>query len=812
MIKIDLAGTWRLTSAFLEQPINGRVPGSVYFDLLQAGMIPDPFVGDNEYAVREVMRHDFTYMRTFMINASELHHPEIVFEGIDTVSEIRINHQLLAQTCNMHRRYRFDLRDFLVEGENEIEVVLRSPIAYIEERTAFFNRRFYHAGDAMRGFIYLRKASSMFGWDWGPQLPDAGIWRDIYIEDHRFARIDDVRVKQTHSSEEVVLDIWVDSEVIHPDSTGMISLELEDPSVKSIGSYAQALKNHNHFQVLISEPQLWWPVGYGDQPLYTVRLSLHFDGLPESEKTMRIGLRTIEIRQDVDPWGKSFAIHVNQVPVFAKGANYIIEDNLLARQTYDTTRDLLTAAASANHNTLRVWGGGIYPPDYFYDLCDELGILVWQDLMFSCAVYELSDAFVSEIEHEVTDNLQRIRHHACLALICGNNENEVAVTSWHVPNEKLSQELYLRQYEQLIPLWVQKASPELFYWPSSPSSGGGLDEPNSEERGDMHYWGVWHNNEPITGYRNVNPRFMSEFGIQSFPCIETVSYFAQPEDLNIFSYVMECHQKNQTANDKILQYIGKLFRYPKDFPSLLYVSQLIQAEGVRYGVEHWRRQYGRTMGTLYWQLNDCWPVASWSAIDYFHRKKALFYHSRKFFASLMISIEEKDSEAGIWIVNDRLSDTEGVLRWELMDFSGHVMEHGTMSAMAKKQSATLITKRTFSLSQVEKWDRVLRVIYRTCTSEQVENQVSFAPDKHLRLIRPDIKTRLIQQGESRYECQLESAHFAKYVVISFSVDGVSYSDNYFHLFPNEKRTIEIWSMNALQEAEMEIQSLFDTYV
>jgi beta-mannosidase len=463
---------------------------------------------------------------------------------------------------------------------------------------------------------------------------------------------------------------------------------------------------------------------------------------------------------------------------------------------------------------VRVWGGGIYPADGFYALCDELGLLVWQDLMFACAVYDMDDAsWVATMKAEVADNLRRIRHHACIALVCGNNENEVAIADWGVPEREASMRMYVRQYLETIAPIVAENFPEAFYWPSSPSSGGEtFVEPNADGRGDMHYWGVWHNNEPIAYYRRQFPRFMSEFGIQSFPCLRTVETFARKDDLNIFSYVMECHQKNRTANDKILNYIGKMFRYPKDFDSLLYVSQLIQAEGVRYGVEHWRRNYGRCMGALYWQLNDCWPVASWSGIDYNHRWKALHYHSRNFYAPLLLSLCEEDSTVSVHLTNDALQPVAGRVAWTLSTFDGTVMHEGGWDAVARSQAAVEVGRIDFELTREERFSTVFRALFTSADGVVARNQVSFAPDKHLRLRDPHIRAK-VAEAAAGIEIALTADAFAKYVELSLPGTDVVFSDNYFHLFPGETCRItcpEIASPAQIA-ATLRIRSLYDTY-
>ncbi|MDE7048720.1 MAG: glycoside hydrolase family 2 protein, partial [Lachnospiraceae bacterium] len=481
--------------------------------------------------------------------------------------------------------------------------------------------------DAMEGFPHLRKAHCMFGWDWGPRLPDAGIFRDVTLLGIKKSRLDSVYITQIHEAGQVTLDFDITLELFCNRESGLfgdggkVRITVTDPDGQVVAAEDTAGEEQD-YKLTVKNPRLWWPHGYGDQPLYQVRVSL-LDG-DDSELDVwerKIGLRTMTVNTDKDEWGSCFAHEVNGVKIFAMGADYIPEDNLLDRVNKERTRRLLEDAAMANHNCIRVWGGGYYPDDFFFDICDELGLIVWQDFMYACASYELNDAFEANITRETIDNVRRIRHHACLGLWCGNNEIETQIEMWKV-SEKQKYD-YIKLYEYIIPKIIKEEDPNAFYWPSSPSSGGNFENSWSEDHGDMHYWDVWHGNKPFTEYRKFHFRYLSEFGFQSFPGLKTVESFTEPEDRNIFSRVMEMHQRNRAANGKILNYLSATYLYPKDFDHLLYASQLLQADAIRYGVEHFRRYRGRCMGTVVWQLNDIWPVASWASIDYYGRWKAL---------------------------------------------------------------------------------------------------------------------------------------------------------------------------------------------
>ncbi len=811
---IQLNGTWTMSCEELKCQIPATVPGSVYLDLLQSDIIPDPFYGDNEYLVREYMNYDYTYERTFYIDHELLRENKnfLVFQGIDTLGEIYLNEQLIATTDNMHRTYRFPVDKELKPGENKIKVVLKSCLQYIKEKESACPYKLQQASDAVSGYIHLRKGSSMFGWDWGPQLPDAGIWRDVFIESISAGRIQDILIQQKHLLDMVVLDIDIEIENQIEKEQLKLDLQLIDPNGNFTFNYKQ-IDLDELLEFNISNPKLWYPIGYGPQHLYTLVVTLTYNDILIEQKQLRFGLKEIVLDQTKDKWGESFTFIVNGIPFFGKGSNYIPEDNLLSRNTKEKTRDLLQSAIDANHNMIRVWGGGIYPEDYFFDLCDEMGILIWQDLMFACSVYNMEDqALVDTMKEEIIDNLIRMRHHPSIALICGNNENEMAIESWHVPSLKKSKEFYIQQYIELIPPLVEKYFPGVAYWRSSPASKTLFKDTNSDGTGDMHYWGVWHNNEPITWYRLYFPRFMSEFGLQSFPELRTVSTFAKEEEFNIFSYVLEQHQKNKTANSKILNYVGKMFRYPKDFDSLLYVSQLIQAEGIRYGVEHWRRNYGRVMGILYWQLNDCWPVASWSSIDYYHRWKALHYHSKKFYQPVLISFEETGKEAKVFITNDTLQPKNGIVNLYWMDFDGKILWEYHKEVSIKAQSSEQI--ETVRLTESKKQMSELVLVSEFVQGDEVisSNMVSFLPDKYLNLRTPNYKIE-IQTIDDLTAIDLTSDTFTKYVELKLEEEDNHFSDNYFHLLPNQpKRILVKTNLNLIEHPEqIQIRSLKDTY-
>lgn len=816
MEKLQLNGLWEMRvldgkcCSVGEAWRPARVPGSVYGTLLEEGAIPDPFAGENELLVLPLMDSDFEYRRTFDAPEEALRAGEAAlrFEGIDTVADVTLNGRLLGHTDNMHRTWEFPVSSVLKAGANELVVRLYSPTKFIEEAD-----KKVHAGgstDAMVGFPHLRKAHCMFGWDWGPRLPDAGIFRDATLCWGAGDRIDQVRIHQEHTGEgekrAVTLHVTADTTRVTPGAS--LTVRLYDPE----GRLAGETRNT---RIEVAHPRLWWPRGYGEQPLYRVEVRLNS---PEGDTLDlwqgRIGLRTLTMDTSADKYGRRFTPCVNGLRVFAMGGNYIPEDNLLSRVTKERTRKLLEDACAAHYNTVRVWGGGYYPDDFFFDLCDELGLMVWQDLMFACASYELDDAFGENVRREIADNMRRIRHHACLCLVSGNNELEWQVRNndWGTSPKQVCD--YVRLFEYLIPHAVAAEAPDVFFWPSSPSSGGNFEGTCDEDKGDCHYWDVWHGNKPFTEYRKHLFRYLSEFGFQSFPCMRTVRSFAGEEDLNIFSRVMEMHQRNRNANGKILNYLSAYFLYPGSFDTLLYASQLLQAESIRYGIEHFRRHRGQCMGTIVWQLNDIWPAASWSSIDYFGRWKALHYAEKRAFAPVMISCEETgelserpscveqphpiETSIRLHVANESRAEVRGTVLWELRDPMARVLREGKQDVTVPALDGVWLDKVIFDDLDV----RGAYVSYRfvaqgACVSG---GTALFTPPKHFRFADPRLTCRV--EGK---RIIVHADAFAKAVDIE-GVDGdLILSDNDFDLNGGTAE-VEILSGDATQ---VRVRSVYD---
>ena len=855
MQKLNLAGSWEFREKGRGSWQTAEVPGSLFKDLLQADRIPDPFYRDNSDKIKKLAEQDYEYRRNFNVDEKLLACDRIFLscQGLDTLAGIFLNGTMVAKTANMHRHYRFEISEHLNPGENFIRIEFYSSLKYIarcqDENPAF------GVDHTVAGYPHLRKAHYMLGWDWGPVLPDLGIWRTLEIIGYQEARLAEVYPRQQHILSEnrdelevVELEVMATVEVWQEDLEQETALVLEQNTAfrednsnlkllltltspegrewtrevelskfsgslssdplpsssspleanpegnssessarspsrteldcqlpgeegarylpdcsssfwqKSLARQEASLSPSVYRKIRVKfqleNPRLWWPADWGSQPLYQLRVKLlkneenHKKNISESEGRgkeldswqQRLGLRKIEVVREPDEWGESFYFKINGRDIFIRGADYIPEDNLLSRTTPEDSAELIQDCLEANFNMIRVWGGGIYPPDYFYDICDEEGLLVWQDLMFACSGYHLSDSFAASITAEIRDNVRRLRHHPSLAIWCGNNEIEWGMKEWGIEEEFPEHKIdYVRQFETLIPALVNELDPETFFWPSSPSSGGSYHEPNSQDRGNVHYWGVWHGLKPFSQYQNIFPRFITEFGLQSFPELKTVESFTEPEDRNIFSRIMEHHQRNPGGNSRIIHYLGEYFKFPKDFASLLYLSQLIQAEGLKTGIEHFRRLRGRCMGTLYWQLNDCWPGASWSSRDYFGRWKALHYLARRFYSPILLSaktaVSQKnqknlkesrlgkipaESDAGsmevsLHLTNDTLSSVRGEISWFLETSAGKNLEQGQVNVEVPERTGQRVKTLDFSAYRAKKREIYLRAEFNPVT-------------------------------------------------------------------------------------------------
>ncbi len=821
----SLSGSWQFRRAGTDNWLPASVPGSVHTDLRAGDCIPDPFVGDNEQRVQWVAEADWEYRKTFSVEPALLAEERLwlVCDGLDTLATLTLNGHLLGNTDNMFRQYRWDVRSLLNSADlsgqsmgNELVIAFASPVRFVAQKQAV--RALPGVPQAIPGGSYLRKAPCQFGWDWGPQLPPIGIWKDIRLEAYSRARLDEVHLRQIHSAGQVTVEARIVVERWH-EAPLVAELHVTAPDGNVLQGQAAVLDGQALIRIPIMQPQLWWPNGYGPQPLYQVDVAVRENERLLDQRTYQLGLRTLQLRQQDDPWGRSFVFVVNGVPIFAKGSNWIPADSFPTRITDQHLERLIGAAAETHQNMLRVWGGGFYEEERFYDLCDRYGILVWQDLIFSCSIYPLDDpAFLENVRVEVRQNLQRLRHRASLALWCGNNEMEWGWVDWgwnrpELQDLKAAYDLF---FHHTLPAWCAEDDPDHAYWPSSPSSGTPFETPNSQRQGDAHYWEVWHGRKPFTAYRDQYPRFMSEFGFQALPPLATIREFADEPDWNMTSYIMEQHQKNASGNALMVGQMLDTFRLPKDFPSLVYLSMVLQAEGIRYGVEHWRRHMERVAGTLYWQLNDCWPVASWSSLDYFGRWKALHYAARRFYAPVLLSIEDRPPEMKLHVTNDLREVWKGTIRWSLETLRGEVLMAGQEEVQAAALASTPVRSLNFASQVTPDNRRELVFVAELWQQEQrVGLQVAtFVPTKHLALAEPVVTTTLrTEQGQLVVDLAAQS--LARFVELSLEGEDVIFSDNYFDLPAGRVVTVSCplpsgWTQTQASAA-LKTRSVYDSF-
>lgn len=797
--KQKLSEGWELITEDREV-FRTKIPGSVYSTLFEHGKIEDPYWRDNEEKVLDLSEKNYEYHLRFDVDEELYRKPVIIlkFEGIDTLADIYLNGIFLGHAENMHRRWEYNVGGCLKQKENELKVMLYSPVRCIRERN--HECRCDGAPESMQGFPHLRKAHCMFGWDWGPHLPDMGIFREVNLYGYEEKRIENVKIRQHHGENEVWLEIAAEVQDL---TGGKAETGNDSRTCQNGGNCGTEYRviitdpegkrreyGNSPERIRIENPALWWPNGYGMQSLYTVEVILLQNGQLVDSVQKRIGLRTMNVDTSEDEFGSRFAHVVNGVKIFAMGADYIPEDSILSRTGRERTRELLENCRMCNFNVIRVWGGGYYPDDWFYDLCDEMGLIVWQDFMFACAVYDLNESFEENIAEEILQNVQRIRHHACLGLWCGNNEIEMFMSNnmWIRNAKQKSDYIYISEY--MIPGILKEADPDTFYWPSSPSSGGSFDVPNDENRGDSHYWEVWHGGAPFTEFRKYCFRYLSEFGFQSFPCMRTIEGFTLPEDRNIFSRVMEKHQRNGAANGKIMNYLSQTFLYPNNFETLLYASQLLQAEAMKYGVEHLRRNRGRCMGTIYWQLNDCWPTASWASIDYYGRWKALQYYAKRFFAPILLSCEEEGcltqemdinaenyhirKSAVFAVTNESMEHQVLDVKWSLRNPASEILEEGMWNLELAPLSVWKSESVIFENARLRS-DYLYYELWRNgeCLSRAAS---LFCPPKHFEFEDPMLELEVRENTIC-----VHARKFAKNVEI-YSLDSdLLLSDNFFDM-------------------------------
>lgn len=822
LLKIPLTSGWKFREKNKDAWYPATVPGSVHTDLLANKVIGDPFYRDNEQKQQWIGKTDWEYRTTFKVNQQVLERKnlELVFEGLDTYADVYLNEHLLIKTDNMFRTWRVNCAGNLKVGDNTLRIDFRSPINEILPVMAKMSYQLPAPNDqGEKTSPHTRKAPYQYGWDWGPRFVTSGIWRPIFLESWDSARIDDLQITQKQVSKEQA-DLSASINLVST-SDSDAELVLEDVGHKTIVARKKIKLAHGANQVdldfVIKKPSLWWPNGLGAHPLYTFRARLFIGGQIANQQSVRTGLRSLEVRQQDDTWGRSFAFIINGVPVFAKGANWIPADSFPTRITPQKYRWLIKSAADANMNMLRVWGGGIYETDEFYEMCDEMGILLWQEFMFACSMYPGNQQFLDNVRAEASDNVRRLRNHPSIVIWSGNNEIETAWFNWGWKKSLPSSvwDDYQKIFDGVLKEVCGTLDPSRLYWPSSPH-GGLPDDLNSLKSGDTHSWKVWHAAAPFTDYQKEFPRFMSEYGFQSFPQIETVETYTLPEEHDIQSPVMMAHQRHPRGNQLIKEYMLREYPTPKDFESFLYLSQVLQAEGIKIGAEHLRRIMPRNMGSLYWQLDDCWPVASWSSIDYYGRWKALQYYAKRFYSPVLLSpiVEEKDLK--FYVVSDLVAETKAVLNVELRDLDGNKL-YGT------RQNVLIAPLRSQSYFSVAVGDllknRDSKNVMVYCELLGLEgkvissNEYFFEPAKSLTLPSPQITSEVVKV-RGGYKVMLTSDKLAKAVYLSTKTEGF-FSDNYLDLLPDKPVQIELRTKSNIPldefRKQLKVRSLKDAF-
>jgi beta-mannosidase len=825
MDHLSLDGTWQAARAGADDWIEASVPGCVHTALLAAGRIDDPFFRDNEDRLQWITEADWVYRREFDVPAAFLGRERalLAFDGLDTLATVTLNGTELGRTDNMFRSWQFDVRGKLRERGNRLEILFASPIPLLARGERVRHLPDSHGPREVDGRGWLRKSPCSFGWDWGPHLASCGPWKSVRVLAWDAARIADLHVRQDHSEAgAVTLSVALSVDRAQLPGLGLAARVLVLRGGREVaGGEAVVGPGTTTVALRIGNPELWWPNGLGSQPLYDVVVTLRdAGGCVLDTASRRVGLRTLRLDRHADQWGESFQFVVNGTAFFAKGANWIPADTFVTRLTPADYDRLVGDAAEACMNMLRLWGGGIWERDEFYDGCDERGICVWHDFMFSCSAYpSFDEPFLANVRAETEENVRRLRHHPSIALWCGNNEIEQGFVGDAWTDRTMSWEDYGRLFDRLLPEVVRGVDPDRDYWPASPHTPvGDRRNFNDPASGDAHLWEVWHGRKPFEWYRTCGHRFNSEFGFQSFPEPRTVETFTDPADRNVTSWVMERHQRSGIGNTVIVLYLLDWFRMPASFDSTLRLSQVLQAMAMKYAVEHWRRSMPRGMGTLYWQLNDCWPVASWSSIDWHGRWKALHHLARRFFAPVLVSGVE-DPAAGtveLHVTNDLREPFDGAVSWALTTVEGERLDGGRLpvsaAALGSRPVAALDVKRHLEARGPR--DLLVWLGLERGGVEVSANLVLFARPKHLELGDPGITARSTADGDA-WQVELSARRPALWAWIELDGADARCSDNFINLRPGRPEVLRIAPYDRMSPKDfrrrLRVSSLFDTY-
>ena len=802
---------WNLSSDTIS--VKNIDPSDVYMALLSKGVIDEPLYRDNESSLQWVAHHDWTFETEFPVADIVLlkDRIELVLEGLDTYASVFLNNRQVLQADNMFRRWVVEVKPFL-KRQNSLKIIFRSPYKIIAEG------RKKGAWPVPYDYGFVRKAAYQFGWDWGPTFVTCGIWKPAYLKAWNNARLNDFFVKQNRITPLLAeLKLSLSLEAAQPDAV-VVQVYRDSVLLREDSVAVHEGTNQYLMEDAIVAPRLWWPNGMGEPHLYNYKAVLRAEGKNLDSMTIATGLRNVELVQQPDSIGRSFYFKVNGVPVFAKGANYIPPDNFLPRVSDAKYRQIIEDAKNANMNMLRVWGGGTYEKDIFYRLCDENGIMVWQDFMFACNMNPGDSAFMDNVKQEATENVIRLRNHPSVVLWCGNNEVDEAWHNWgwqksfnySVKDSAKLWHAYINLFEKILPEVVKHYSPKTFYWPSSPSIGWGHAE--AFRQGDVHYWEVWWGKAPFKYYEKKVGRFMSEYGFQGMPDMKTINDFTLPQDRVMESKVLDVHQKHPFGWEAIKEYMKRDYPIPTMLEDYDYVSQLLQAKGIGMAIEAHRRAKPYCMGTLYWQLNDCWPVVSWSSVDYYGRWKALHYKVKRDYASTIVSFDKTKEGIRVWVVNDNMKSEKAILSWRLMDFSGRVLMENNRQVEMKPNASQIMLSIPDSLIEVHDTSSVFISARLKSSNDSLisESNYFFVKPKDLRLTKPVITTILKKQGDG-YLVLLNSKFLAKDVHLSTLENGF-FEDNYFDLLPSEEKRIFFRTNDTISLVDIQVKSLYDVMV
>lgn len=826
MIVRKLNGEWTCHRTSTGDEFPARVPGSIHQDLLRAGVLEDMNWRDNESRQQWVAEEDWLYSRTFEVDDELFAADDILLQcaGLDTLAEVLVNGESVLRADNMFRKWETSIAEVVHGGVNRIDVQFSSPVPFMKEKDAEFHLPCWNSYDERYwGKSWIRKMPCSFGWDWGLMAPTCGIWRDIRIVGVRLARLTDVAVRQFHHEGRVDLEVIAAVKPCgHAHERLRCIARLEQNTERVIANEEAFDNGRVTLELTVDNPELWWPNGLGDHPLYDLSVELVDDaGTVLDIWERRIGLRDLRLDRHKDEWGESFQFVVNGLPFFAKGANWVPADILIPRLKRADYERLLGDAADAHMNMIRSWGGGIYEQDDFFDVCDELGLLVWQDFIFACSTYPtFDDDFMDNVEAEIRDNARRLRSHPSLALWCGNNELEQGLVDDEWTDRAMSWHDYSLLFDQLLPSIIEEMDPDRPYWPCSPHTPhGDRTKFNDPTCGDAHCWDVWFGGKPFEFQRQWNHRFMSEFGFQSFPEPRTIESFTVPADRNITGYIMDYHQRSANGNRKIFAYLLDWFRMPNGLEETLWLTQITQASAIQYACEHARRMQPRMMGILYWQLNDLWPCASWSSIDGFGRWKALQYVAKRFYAPLLVSVVEDRSQATMTVhVSNHYRDACDVhCEWRVTSVNGEEKRRGSATVTVDPQSNAgilVVDCGDFVGNGAERDMLFWAALYHDgeCISNAMQ---TFVPFKYLELADPGLTMLVEAMDEGSFRVVISAAAPALFVRLEIPRKDVSFSDNFFHLCPGTAHAVIITRADGMSLEQvrdsLRITSLVDSY-